>query len=132
VRRIIGAWRSVTIIPSVGCPLGCNFCTTSAFFGGKGKFVNFFDRGPELYRVMAEAEETLGTRRFFIMDENFLLHKKRALELLDCMKAGGKAWALYVFSSANAIRKYDIRQLQELGVEWIWLDSNRRGAGTRN
>ena len=33
----------------------------------------------------------------------------------------GKAWALYVFSSANAIRKYDIRELVELGVEWIWL-----------
>ena len=28
---------AATIIPSVGCPLGCNFCTTSAFFGGKGK-----------------------------------------------------------------------------------------------
>jgi hypothetical protein len=55
------------------------------------------------------------------MDENFLLYKKRALELLDCMKAGGKAWALYVFSSANAIRKYEMRQLLELGVEWIWL-----------
>ena len=28
---------AATIIPSVGCPMGCNFCTTSAFFGGKGK-----------------------------------------------------------------------------------------------
>ena len=37
------------------------------------------------------------------------------------MKAHGKAWSLYVFSSANAIRKYDMRQLVELGVEWIWL-----------
>jgi hypothetical protein len=25
---------AATIIPSVGCPMGCNFCTTSAFFGG--------------------------------------------------------------------------------------------------
>jgi len=43
------------------------------------------------------------------------------MELLDCMRAAGKAWALYVFSSANAIRKYDVRELVELGVEWIWL-----------
>jgi radical SAM superfamily enzyme YgiQ (UPF0313 family) len=33
---------AATVIPSVGCPLGCNFCTTSAFFGGKGKFINFY------------------------------------------------------------------------------------------
>ena len=29
---------AATLIPSVGCPLGCNFCSTSAMFGGKGHF----------------------------------------------------------------------------------------------
>ena len=28
---------AATVIPSVGCPLGCNFCSTSAMFGGKGE-----------------------------------------------------------------------------------------------
>ena len=116
-----GGSPSATIVPSVGCPLGCNFCTTSAFFGGKGKFINFYQRGEDLFRVMCEAERELGVSSFFMMDENFLLYKRRAMELLECMKAAGKAWALYVFSSANAIRKYDIRELVELGVEWIWL-----------
>jgi radical SAM superfamily enzyme YgiQ (UPF0313 family) len=37
------------------------------------------------------------------------------------MREGHKAWSLYVFSSANAIRQYEMRQLVELGVEWIWL-----------
>ena len=113
--------RSATIIPSVGCPMGCNFCTTSAFFGGKGKFVTFYETGEELYKVMCEAEQALGVSSFFMMDENFLLYKKRALELLDCMKRGGKAWSMYVFSSANAIRKWDMNQLVELGIDWIWL-----------
>ncbi len=112
---------AATIIPSVGCPMGCNFCTTSAFFGGKGKFLNFYDTGEELFQIMSRMEERLGTKSFFMMDENFLLHKKRALELLDRMKASGKAWALYVFSSANAIRQYTVRQLVELGVSWIWM-----------
>ena len=112
---------AATIVPSVGCPLGCNFCTTSAFFGGKGRFVNFYERGKDLFRVMCEAERSLGVSSFFMMDENFLLYKRRALELLELMKANGKPWSLYVFSSANAIRKYDVRQLVELGVEWIWL-----------
>ena len=39
----IGGATAATIIPSVGCPMGCNFCTTSAFFGGKGKFLNFYE-----------------------------------------------------------------------------------------
>jgi radical SAM superfamily enzyme YgiQ (UPF0313 family) len=116
-----GGNASATIIPSVGCPMGCNFCTTSEFFGGKGKFVNFFDRGEDLFRIMCETERQLGTTAFFMMDENFLLYKKRALELLTLMKAHAKPWSLYVFSSANAIKKYDIRQLVELGIEWIWL-----------
>jgi hypothetical protein len=124
-----GGSPAATIVPSVGCPLGCNFCTTSAFFGGKGRFVNFYERGEDLFRVMCEAEKTLGVSTFFMMDENFLLYKRRALELLDLMKANGKAWALYVFSSANAIRKYDIRQLVELGVEWIWLGLESPGSG---
>ena len=122
-----GGNASATIIPSVGCPMGCNFCTTSEFFGGKGKFVTVLARGEDVFRVMCEAEQGLGARAFFMMDENFLLYKKRALELLELMKAHNKAWSLYVFSSANAIRKYDIRQLVELGVEWIWLGLESSG-----
>jgi radical SAM superfamily enzyme YgiQ (UPF0313 family) len=124
-----GGGSSATIIPSVGCPMGCNFCTTSTFFGGKGKFVNFYERGADLYNVMAEAERRLKVSSFFMMDENFLLYKKRALELLEKMKAAGKAWSLYVFSSVNAIRQYDVRQLLELGVEWIWLGLEGPGSG---
>ena len=112
---------AATIIPAVGCPMGCNFCTTSAFFGGKGKYLNFYDTGAELYAVMAQMESKLGVKSFFMMDENFLLHKRRALQLLDHMKANNKAWSLYVFSSANAIGQYSMRELVELGVSWVWM-----------
>jgi len=112
---------AATIIPSVGCPMGCNFCTTSAFFGGKGKYQNFYDTGTELFGVMSDMESKLDVKSFFMMDENFLLHKRRAMELLDHMKAGSKPWSLYVFSSANAINQYTMRELVELGVSWVWM-----------
>src|ERR1022692_354382 len=112
---------AATIIPSVGCPLGCNFCTTSAFFGGKGKFLNFYNTGQELFDIMCDAESALKVHAFFIMDENFLLHKRRAMELLARMKESGKSWAMYVFASANAIRKYSMKELVELGISWIWM-----------
>jgi radical SAM superfamily enzyme YgiQ (UPF0313 family) len=112
---------AATIIPSVGCPMGCNFCTTSAFFGGKGKFYNFYETGDELFEVMCKIEAELKVQSFFVMDENFLLHRTRALRLLELMKAGGKSWELSVFASANAIRKYTMLELVELGVSWVWM-----------
>ncbi len=112
---------AATIIPSVGCPMGCNFCTTSAFFGGKGKFVNFYETGDDLFDVMCQVESEIGAHAFFMMDENFLLHRKRAMRLLERMKEAGKSWALSVFASANAIRKYSMHELVELGLSWLWM-----------
>ncbi len=112
---------AATLIPSVGCPLGCNFCSTSAMFGGKGRFVSFYEDGDALFEVMCGIEEKLQVRSFFVMDENFLLHRKRALRLLEKMREHGKSWALYVFSSANALRLYTDEQLVGLGVSWVWL-----------
>jgi radical SAM superfamily enzyme YgiQ (UPF0313 family) len=112
---------AATIIPSVGCPMGCNFCTTSAFFGGKGKFVNFYETGDELFDVMCGIESELKVHSFFVMDENFLLHRTRAMRLLERMKQAGKSWELSVFASANAIRKYTMLELVELGVSWVWM-----------
>jgi len=112
---------AATVIPSVGCPMGCNFCTTSAFFGGKGKFVNFFETGDELFGVMCQLEAELKVNSFFVMDENFLLHRTRAMRLLELMKAGKKSWELSVFASANAIRKYTMEELVELGISWLWM-----------
>jgi len=112
---------AVTIIPSVGCPIGCNFCTTSSFFGGKGKFTNFYETGRELFDIMAKMERTMGAQFFFMMDENFLLHRQRAMELLALIKEHNKSWSFYVFASANALQKYSIQELVELGVTWVWM-----------
>jgi radical SAM superfamily enzyme YgiQ (UPF0313 family) len=109
------------VVPSVGCPMGCNFCSTSALFGGKGNFKNFFESGKELYDVLADLEKKLKVTSFFILDENFLLHQKRALNLLEQMKQHNKSWALYVFSSAKVLRSYRIEQLVELGISWVWM-----------
>lgn len=112
---------AAVVVPSVGCPMGCNFCSTSALFGGKGNFKNFYDSGQELFDVMAELEEKLKVHSFFVLDENFLLHKERALGLLELMKSHNKSWALYVFSSARVLRSYTLEQLVALGVSWVWM-----------
>lgn len=112
---------AAVVIPSVGCPMGCNFCATSHLFGGKGKSINFFETGDELYSVMCDLEKKLKVRSFFIMDENFLLYKKRALRLLELMEQHNKAWSFSIFSSAKVVDSYTDEQLIRLGVSWIWM-----------
>ncbi len=112
---------AATVIPSVGCPKGCNFCSTSAMFGGKGKFVHFYETGDELFEVMCRFERDMKLQSFFMMDENFLLYRKRALRLLDLMIEHDKPWALYVFSSADVIRSYTMEQLVAMGISWVWM-----------
>jgi hypothetical protein len=112
---------AATLIPTVGCPLGCNFCSTSAMFGGKGHCYSFYKSGDELFDVTCRLEKALGVHSFFVMDENFLLHRKRALRLLELMEQHDKSWAFYVFSSANVLRSYTINQLVRLGISWVWM-----------
>jgi radical SAM superfamily enzyme YgiQ (UPF0313 family) len=62
------------------------------------------------------------------------------MQLLARMKEAGKSWALSVFASANAIRKYDMQELVELGISWLWMGlespkssySKLHGADTRH
>jgi hypothetical protein len=78
---------------------------------------------------MEEAETSRNVKSFFIMDENFLLQRQRAMDLLSHMKKAGKSWAFHIFSSANAIRKYSYEELVELGVSSIWLGLESEQSG---
>lgn len=51
------------------------------------------------------------------------------MQLLARMKEAGKSWEFSVFASANAVRKYTMRQLVELGVFWIWMGLESPNAG---
>jgi hypothetical protein len=72
------------------------------------------------FDLMEGFENCMKVQTFFVLDENLLLHRARAMQLLEHMKAAGKS-RVAVFASANAIRKYSMQELVELGVSWIWM-----------
>ncbi len=113
--------KTGVLIPSVGCPVGCNFCSTSALFGGKGNSVVFYKSGDEIFNILCELEKKGNFNSFFVYDENFLLYKKRALRLLKLMQKHNKSWSFYIFSSADVIASYTMEELVQLGITWLWL-----------
>jgi hypothetical protein len=90
-------------------------------FGGKGCFVDFYPSGDELFDITCQLERELGARSFFVMDENFLLHRKRVMRMLELMERYDKAWSFYVFSSANVLNRYRLDELVSLGISWVWM-----------
>ena len=104
---------AATLIPSVGCPLGCNFCSTSAVRGQPP----LLRRPPRRRRaLLRDGRPGARARRALLLrDGRELPASPRALRLLEPMRAHDKAWALYVFSSANALRRYRDEDL--LGLE---------------
>lgn len=124
--RILGVdipnnFKGAMLVPSAGCPVGCDFCCSSSLFGGKGKSVLFYKTGDELFSVMCSIEKRLRSKNFYIFDENFLLYKERALRLLELMEKNDKDWSLLVFSSPDAVNSYSIEELLGLGICAIWM-----------
>lgn len=106
------------IIPDVGCPMRCNFCTTSAKFGGK--FVKFLGRAEDILAV-ADGHAARGISEMFVMSENFSLDTKRALTLLRLMEEQRKPYSYGLFSSADALLRLGIENIVKLGYCFVWI-----------
>ena len=107
-RRSAAPWAATSVRPRL-------------FSAARASSSTSYETGDELFDVMCGIEAELKVNSFFVMDENFLLHRTRAMRLLERMKEAGKSWELSVFASANAIRKYTMLELVELGVSWVWM-----------
>jgi hypothetical protein len=106
------------ILPDVGCPMRCNFCTTSAKFDGK--FVKFLNTAEDILSV-ADAQAARGVKEMFVMSENFSLDTRRALSLLKLMEDQRKPYRYAVFSSADALLRLGVENIVKLGYSFIWI-----------
>jgi radical SAM superfamily enzyme YgiQ (UPF0313 family) len=107
------------LVPGVGCVNGCSFCSTSHFFGKK--YTSFISSGRQLFETAKAIADERGTDAFFIMDENFLKDKTRAMSLIEEMERHNRFFVFHIFSSAEAITAFGIDNLVRLGVQFIWI-----------
>jgi radical SAM superfamily enzyme YgiQ (UPF0313 family) len=107
------------IFAGLGCPNGCDFCCTSHFF--KRRHIKLLPEGRDIYNVIERYLIRNPSMVFTIIDEDFLLDKKRAMQFRDCVLAGGKPISIFVFSSVKALSRYAVQEILEMGIDGIWI-----------
>ena len=107
------------ILAGLGCPNGCDFCCTSHFFSRK--HIRLLPEGKDIYAVAERYHDMDPNLVFLILDEDFLLNKKRAMEFRDCVMKGGKTLSIFAFSSIKAISQYSVEEILEMGIDGFWI-----------
>lgn len=107
------------IFAGLGCPNGCDFCCTSHFFSRK--HIKLLPEGKDIYAVIERYLDLDPSLVFLILDEDFLLNKKRAMAFRDCVIKGGKTISIFAFSSIKAISQYKVEEILEMGIDGFWI-----------
>jgi radical SAM superfamily enzyme YgiQ (UPF0313 family) len=107
------------IFAGLGCPNGCDFCCTSHFFSRK--HIKLLPEGKDIYAVAERYLDLDPELVLLVIDEDFLLNKKRAMEFRDCVKKGGKTLSIFAFSSVKALSQYTVEEILEMGIDGFWI-----------
>ena len=107
------------IFAGLGCPNGCDFCCTSHFFSRK--HIRLLPEGKDIYAVAERYLEMDPSLVLLIIDEDFLLNRKRAMEFRDCVMKGGKTLSIFAFSSVKALSQYTVEEILEMGIDGFWI-----------
>jgi hypothetical protein len=107
------------IFAGLGCPNGCDFCCTSHFYARQ--HIKLLPEGRDIFAVAERYLDLNPKMVFAILDEDFLLNKKRAMEFRDCVMRSGKTLSIFVFSSIKAISQYTVEEILEMGIDGFWI-----------
>jgi len=107
------------IFAGLGCPNGCDFCCTSHFFSRK--HIKLLPTGQDIYNVVQRYFDLDPSLVFLILDEDFLLNKKRAMEFRDCVIKGKRKPSIFAFSSIKALSQYTVEEILEMGIDGFWI-----------
>ncbi|MCC6131773.1 MAG: cobalamin-dependent protein [Acidobacteria bacterium] len=119
--RVFGSEVSRTgmVFAGLGCPNGCDFCSTSHFF--KRKHIRLLPTGRDIHGVIQRYLEIEPEMSIAILDEDFLLNRRRAMELRDCVVESGRALSIFAFASVKALSQYSVTEILEMGIDGVWI-----------
>lgn len=120
--------KTGVLVSSLGCPNGCDFCVTSHYW--KREYISFLKTGSEIFEQIKRYVVEHDIHSVFIIDEEFLLNKEKALGYLECIRKEPH-WDvhLYCFSSIKSLSQYSVEELIEMNMEMIWIGYEAKKAG---
>ncbi len=111
--------QSGMVFAGLGCANGCDFCCTSHFF--KRRHIRLLPSGKDIYNAVRRYHEIDPEMSIMIMDEDFLLNKRRAMQFRDCVVKEGKAISVFCFASVRALSRYTVTEIMEMGIDGMWI-----------
>jgi haloalkane dehalogenase len=107
------------VFAGLGCPNGCDFCCTSHFF--KRRHIKLLPTGADLYHVVERYLELDPEISLVVLDEDFLLNKRRAMEFRECVSRGHRPLSIFAFASIKALSQYRVEEILEMGIDGLWI-----------
>ncbi|MBI5242240.1 MAG: cobalamin B12-binding domain-containing protein [Elusimicrobia bacterium] len=104
------------VYSSFGCPFNCSFCNLKALFGGPG--VRY--RSPR--RVLEDIDALVwgyGVRNVKVLDECFVLNKRRVMEICDLLIGGGYDLNLWAYARIDTVDAELLAKLKRAGFRWL-------------
>jgi radical SAM superfamily enzyme YgiQ (UPF0313 family) len=114
--------REPNISVGLGCPNGCNFCVTSAFF--KQKKIYLADPA-QVYDTMKYHQKKLGAKDLFftLYDEDLFTNPDYVRELGRLIRSDKSTWGFryYTFGSMRGVSAFEPEELRACGVGMLWI-----------
>jgi hypothetical protein len=107
------------VFAGLGCPNGCDFCCTSFFF--KRRHIRLLNSGKDIFRVIESYQNLKENIKITILDEDFLLNRKRVMEFAQAVRESERTFSIFCFASIRALSQYKIEELVAMGIDGLWI-----------
>lgn len=115
------------VFAGLGCPAGCDFCCTSHFF--KRRHIRLLEHGRDILRTIEKYQDIEEGMKITILDEDFLLNKRRAREFAEAVHESGRSLSIFCFASVRALSQYTVEELVRMGIDGLWIGVEGRRSG---
>ncbi len=111
------------VVAGLGCPNGCPFCSTSAFF--QGRYIELANARTIFECLKTQTRKHPRLRMTLVFDEDFFRDKDRVMELSELIRSdrefGLRQLGYFTFSSVASLEQYSPEELALSGVSTIWI-----------